>query len=350
MKYNQLRLSIKNKISLIGNLATLLSAGIPLLEAVDSLLDESKGSQEKLLKVVRQDIVEGKRLHESLAKFPKVFNNVSVNLVKASEEAGTLDVTLDDLKKKLHQDMKFNDEIKSALFYPAVIMMVFFFVLLGILIFVVPRIGKVFSRLNVTLPLPTRILIWTSNTILEYHILLIGVAAVVLIGLFALYRYQEKIVKRFVFSLPLISGLMRQIDIARFARSLHLLLNSGIPIATALELSADVILKKKVRELVIEAREKAVSGEKFSEGLKTSSNVFPPVMVKLMEVGEKTGSLDNSLANISEQMDYRVKRSLDRVTVLLEPIMLVLVGGAVGGLMLSIIAPIYGLISQVGDI
>ncbi len=350
MKYGQLRIPVKEKISLIGNLATLLTAGIPLLEAVDSLLEESQGNQEKLLQVLKQDIIEGKRLHESLAKFPKVFNNVSVNLVKASEEAGTLDVTLVDLKKKLHQDMKFNDEIKSALFYPLVIMVVFFLVLLGILIFVVPKIGKVFMRLNVELPLPTRILIFTSNMILKYYLLIICLAAVVGVGLFALYRYQEDTIKRFLFGLPLVSGLMKQIDIARFARSLHLLLNSGIPIATALELAADVILKKKVKDLVIKARESALSGEKFSKGLKTKENVFPPVMVKLMEVGEQTGSLDSSLENISEQMDYRVKRALEKVTTLLEPIMLVMVGLAVGGLMLSIIAPIYGLISQVGNV
>jgi type II secretory pathway component PulF len=213
---------------------------------------------------------------------------------------------------------------------------------------VIPRISSVFSRLNVELPLPTKILIFTSDIII-HNWLLVSTSAAVLVALFiVLFNTKREVVLGLLFGMPGVSKLVRQIDITRFSRSLHLLLASGIPITISLELAQEVILKKEVRDLIAKARDQAQAGHPFSAGLKSKKNIIPSMMIKLMEVGERSGTLEEAMLNVSENMDYTVSKSIKKLTALLEPIMLVLVGLAVGGMMLSIIAPIYGLISQVG--
>lgn len=345
------RITLKNneKIGLISNLSTMLTAGIPIMEAVVSLLEDAKGNQKKILETLRDDLAQGKSVSMSFARFPKVFNKVTVNILKAAEEAGTLDVVLKDIKENIQKEVEFNDKVRSAMIYPLLIFTVFVGVLLVILTFVVPRISKVFERLNVDLPLPTKIMIWLSNVMLSYTIPFIIVIVLVLVGLFFLYKTKKRLLMNFLFSLPLIKKLAEQIDLTRFSRSLYLLLNSGLPITSALELSEDVVAKKDMAKAITHAKETVLSGRKLSEGFKDNRKIFPSMMIKITEAGEKTGSLDKSMQDISEYMDYEVSKTLASVTTLLEPVMLIFVGIMVGGMMLSIIAPIYGLVGQVGS-
>jgi type II secretory pathway component PulF len=158
----------------------MLSAGIPILETIESLLEDAKGNQRKLLQTLREDLVQGQHMYFTFAKFPKIFDNVTVNIIKASEGAGTLDVTLKDVTQNIRKEVEFNDKIRSALIYPFFIMGVFVAVMLVILIVVVPKISTVFSRLNVELPLPTKIMIFVSNLLLNYTVFFIlGVALLV---------------------------------------------------------------------------------------------------------------------------------------------------------------------------
>jgi type II secretory pathway component PulF len=235
------------------------------------------------------------------------------------------------------------------MFYPMVVMVIFVGVLLSMLLVVIPRISQVFSRLNVELPLPTKILIFTSNLIIHQWLWVSSITAVLIAVFVILFNTKREVVLRVLFSLPGVSKLVTQIDITRFSRSLNLLLASGIPITTSLELAQEVILKKEVSDLVAIAREQAQAGHPFSAGLRSPKNLIPSMMIKLMEVGERSGTLEEAMLNVSEHMDYTVSKSIKKLTAMLEPIMLVLVGLAVGGMMLSIIAPIYGLISQVGQ-
>lgn len=347
MNTASITLSTKEKISLISNFATMLSAGIPILEAVDSLLEGSKGGQKKLLETLRDDLGQGQHVNASFAKFPKVFDPVIVNLIKASEEAGTLDVTLKELKDTIKKENEFADKVKSALIYPTIIVIVFFAIMLLILVFVIPRISGVFLRLNVELPLPTKILIFTSNLILNYSLLLIFLISAGVIGFVVFYKANKRVVLHLFASLPIIAGLSRKIDLARFTHSFYLLLSSGIPITAVLDLTEVVVVNKDVSGAIRHCKDVVISGRKLSEGFRESNGVFPLMMIKITEAGEKTGSLEKSMQDISEYLDYEVSNSLRAVTAMLEPIMLVVVGVLIGGMMLGIIAPIYGLISQI---
>lgn len=348
MKTLSTRLSAKDKVSLVSNLATMLGAGIPIMESVDALLEESKGDYKKVLDVLKEDLKAGNHVFSSFAKFPYIFNKVTVNLIKASEEAGTLETTLKDIKLNIEEEMAFSDKVRSAMMYPMFIFAVFIAVFTTILLFVVPRVSEVFSRLNVPLPLPTKIMLAVSQFLVHNVVAIFIVSFVLGLGAFLLYRKKPQLIQAVVFALPVVSNLVKEIDLTRFSRSMALLLTAGLPIATALELAQDVVVKKEVRDLVSQAREMVVSGKPFSEGLRKKKGVFPGMTIKLIEVGEKSGTLAESLQDISKNLDYQVSKSLKAATALLEPIMLVAVGLGVGGMMMAIIAPIYGLISQVG--
>lgn len=349
MKTANLTISNAEKIALLSNLATMLAAGIPILETVDALLEDSKKNQKKLLETLKADLMQGQRMYLTFAKFPKIFDKVTVNILKASEEAGTLDQTLKDIKDNVQKNQEFVDKIRGALVYPAFIMVVFFVVLITILIVVVPKISKVFLQLRVTLPLPTKIMIFLSDSLLHYGFLIILAIGAIVTALVFLFRNKKKEILNVLFSLPLISRLALEIDLTRMMHSLSLLLSAGLPITTALELSEDVVLKSELAKALRHTRELVISGKKLTEGLKNRKDLFPPMMVRIIEVGEKTGSLDKAMQDVSDFMDYQVNGTLKTVTALIEPLMLVGVGGLIGVMMLSIIAPIYGLIGQIGS-
>ncbi|QQS44552.1 type II secretion system F family protein [Candidatus Roizmanbacteria bacterium] len=348
MDTKKLSLQTKDKIALFDNLSTMLAAGISILEAVDSLLEDSKGNQKKLLSELRQDLTQGKQVYASFARFPNTFDKVTVNIIRASEEAGTLDVALKDIKKHVQNEMEFLDKIRSAMIYPIVIMVVFFLVMLLILIFVMPKLASVFGRMDVELPLPTKILMFMSDLIIHNTLALIVGVVLLILGFIVLYIKKRAFVLRIFFSFPLISGLIKQIDIARFTRSMALLLSSGLTITNALELCEEIVWRRDMQKLVAHTQKSVLSGKRFAEGIRDGKGLVPMIVIKLVEAGEKTGSLDKAMQDVSEHMDYEVQRSLNTLTTLLEPVMLLFIGVVVGGMMLSIIAPIYSLIGQVG--
>jgi len=350
MKTEDLTLPGSEKISLVSNLSTMLSAGIPILEAVDSIREDSKGNSLKVLNVLREDLVQGNQVSFSFSKFPKIFDPVTTSVIRASEEAGTLDITLRDLKNNIQKEIEFTDKVRSALLYPAFITLVFFGVLLLILIVVVPKLALVFERLRVDLPLPTKVLIFLSDLLIDNTLEVVVVTFLLVVGGSYVLRKKKTALANLLFSVPLISKLVQQIDLTRFSRSLYLLLSSGLPITVALDLTSNVVISRKMANLIAHSREMVLSGKRLSEGFREGKNVIPIIMIKLIEAGEKTGSLDKSMKDISQYFDYQVTGTLRTFTALLEPIMLVGVGIIVGGMMLAIVTPIYGLIGQVGSL
>ncbi len=348
MNTQNISLSNSDKIMLVSNMYTMLSAGIPILETIDSLLQDAKGNQKKVLLTLREDLGQGQHVYFTFSKFPRVFDKVTVNIIKASEEAGTLDVTLKDLIVNIRKEMEFNDKIRTALIYPVFVMVVFVGVLLVILTVVVPKISVVFSRLHVTLPLPTKIMIFLSNALLHYTVFILLGLGLFVAGAVYLFKKNKRLFIAGLIALPLVSRMAREIDLTRFTRSLSLLLNAGIPITGALALTEEVVIKRDVHKAIVHARNVVFSGRKLSEGLKDNKNIIPPIMIKIIEAGERSGALDKAMTDISEYLDYQVSNTIKTVTALIEPILLVVVGVMVGGMMMAIIAPIYSLIGQVG--
>lgn len=347
-KLAKLKLNGTEKLELVGSLATMIASGISLFEVVHTLQEDAKGGQKIILAEMENDLAQGRHVYVTLGKFPKVFDRVSVNVVRASEEAGTLEVALRDLRLTLQKNMEFNDKVRSALMYPSFIVVVFIGILGMILTVVVPKISTVFVNLRIDLPLPTRILIFMSDLIVK-NTLLAGSAFLLLCGLvYYLLTYRRRQIFEALYHLPLINTLVSQIDVTNFARNLSILLMSGLPITQALELVREVVIRRKMMRLLDRSRQMVISGRPLSEGFREGKGDIPNIVIKLVEAGEKTGTLDKSLQEISEYFDYKVSYTLKTLTALLEPLMLVMVGLVVGGMMLAIIAPVYGLISELG--
>lgn len=347
-KFARIKLKGTEKLELVGSFATMISSGISILEVVRSLSEDTHGGQKIILEEMANDLSQGKRIYVTFAKFPRVFDHVSVNVIRASEEAGTLDVALADLRKTLQKDMEFNDKVRSALMYPTFIIVVFLGILGLILTFVVPKISTVFLQLNVPLPLPTRIMILMSDIVVKHTLWFIG--GFVLIGavIYYLLTYKRREFFEIFYRLPLISTLVMQIDVTNFARNLSVLLTSGLPITQSLDLVSEVVVRRRMAKLLATTKGMVLAGRHLSEGFRSDKTALPSIVIKLVEAGEKTGSLDRALQEIAEYFDYKVTYTLKSLTSLLEPVMLVAVGIVVGGMMLAIIAPVYGLISQIG--
>ena len=339
-------LSISDKLYLISNLATLLSSGIPILEAIDSLIPETSGNSRKILKTLRQDMNQGQTISQSFSRYPKAFDPITVNLIKAAEEAGTLETILKDLVKTIKKDIDFINKVKSALTYPILVLIILFLVLVINLFFVIPRIAQVFSRLHVPTPLPTKILIATSKLVVDNTLLSIAALIAFLLLIFIIVKTQKAIFLGILGIIPPVNKLLTEIDLTRFTRSLALLLKSGIPITDSLKLTQNVVNKRKIEKIIAHASQEVAAGRKLSDGLK-DNKIIPNFMIRVTQAGEISGTLEQSMQELSEQFDDRVTQRVKNLTVLLEPLLLLIVGILVGAIMLAIIAPIYNLISNI---
>lgn len=343
----QSALSQSEKLALISNFGVMLTAGIPLLEIIESLLIDAKGAQQRILKTLQADLKQGQTLASTFSKFPKSFDPIFVNLVKAGEQSGTLDVTLKNLEATIKKEIEFSDKIKAALAYPVLVVIVFTAVLIMILTFVVPKISQVFVKLRVDLPLPTKVLVFLSNFFLQFTPLIIILAVLLFLAAYLLYKTQKRYFLNLIFSLPLISRLGKYIDLTRFSRSLALLLSSGIPIIEALELSRQVVVRAEIGRAVERAKQAIMAGQPLSFGLKQNKGAIPAMMIRLINAGERSGSLDRSMLEIAQYYDNQVSNSLKIISELLEPALLIIIGLLVGGTMLAIVAPIYQMIGQI---
>lgn len=336
----------KDKLTLISNLATMMNAGIPILEAVEGLLEESKGPMHKTLSLLRDSLYEGHPISHGMAKMPDIFDPVTINLVRAGEEAGTLETVLKDLTKSIKKEMAFTDRLKSSMTYPLFVLIIFVSVLSFILAFVIPRISKVFSGFKGELPSATKFLMNASAFLLDFYLYIIIGVVMVAVLLIVLYKLQRRAVLNALLSMPGLQNLGRQIDLANFTRSMHLLLSAGIPVAEALAFSETVVSKKDVRGMIRSMKEKVMAGQPLSAGIRTSRHVAPPMMVRIVETAEASGALEAAMQDLAVYFEAQVNRTLKLLTTLLEPIMLVVMGLLVGGMMLAVVAPIYNLITQ----
>lgn len=348
MKLEKLRLKNRERLNLISNLCTMITAGIPVHSAIHAMTEEAKGNVKIVLDTMSQDLLTGKHLYESLAQFPRIFDSVTVNMVKAAEDSGTLDVTLKDVKEQIKKDIELQRKVKSAMTYPVLVMVVFTLILTMILVVVIPKIAVVFTQLKVHIPLPTRIMMGMSDILLHYPLVVLAVVIALTAGSIALYRVKRQKIIQLFGSLPVIRNVVRTIDLWRFTRSLYLLINAGTTIPAALELTEKVVVKPEVARAINFTYQSVLTGSPLSASFKQHKKVFPTSMIELVQAGEKTGTIDDSFHNVSEYLDEEISDSIDLLTTLLEPILLVMVAIMVGALMVAIIGPIYGMIGSIG--
>ncbi len=341
-------LSPKDRLAFFIDLGTMLRAGIPIMEAVEALQEDAKGEIKKALKKMHAALVNGQPLSEVMRQMPQAFDPVTVNLLQAAEESGALEIALQDLAVSTQKEIDFSDEIRASMIYPIFVMALFSGIVVLMLTFVIPRIAKVFVGLRVKIPPVTELMINTSGYFNQNWRLVVAVAFVLLAAGAVIVKVKKRAIIRALLALPGLKTLGRNIDFARFTRSLGLLLKAGVPVNEALTLSQRVVQKHEIDKLIVDMRKQVDLGKPISVSLRSARHgIVPPMMVRATETAESAGTLETTMHDLSEYFERQVTRSLKTITALTEPILLVVVGVMVGALMITIIAPIYNMISQI---
>ncbi|HEY4241664.1 MAG TPA: type II secretion system inner membrane protein GspF [Kofleriaceae bacterium] len=326
-------------------IATLIKSGIPLADSLNTLVEQVENLRFKVpLNEVRTQVNEGSPLADALAKHPKLFDELFVSMVRAGEVAGNLDEVLTRLADFLEGSQKLKSKVQSAMIYPMVMVVVGGIIMTVLMVKVIPNITQMFKQQGKTLPWNTRLLIVTSDFFLHYWWAMImgGIALGIAFYSWAHSKEGKPVWHRFVLGLPRIGELVRTINVSRFARTLGTMLHSGVPMLRALETAKQIVGNVLIQRAIDDAKRAVTEGESLALTFKKSGH-FPPTMISMVSVGEKAGQLESMLQRISEAYDAEIDTKLSRFTAMLEPLMLVLMGGAVAFIVFSILQPIMDL-------
>jgi general secretion pathway protein F len=326
-------------------MATLIKSGIPLSEALGALVDQVQNVRLKAPLVdVRTAVNEGIALADALNKHPKLFDELFVSMVRAGELAGNLDEVLSRLADFLESTQKLKSKVQSAMIYPVIMVIVGGVIMSVLMIKVVPQITSMFTSQGKVLPLNTRMLIYSSYFIGKYWLFTI-VGMGVVGALFSKWKSSKDgklIWHRFVLKLPVLGELVRTINVSRFARTLGTMLQSGVPMLRALDTAKQIMGNVLLQGAVEEAKRAVTEGESLAVTLRKSGQ-FPPTMIHMVAVGERAGQLEQMLERVAATYDAEIDTKLSRFTAMLEPLMLVVMGGAVAFIVFSILQPIMDL-------
>ncbi len=338
--------SISEKAAFCRFMATMLRAGLPLPEAIDIIKDETRSRKlKKILTDVSFEVRKGKTISSVLSKYKRDFDPVFLTMVKAGEESGTMDKSFDYLSKQLTMTYELIQKVKGAMMYPIIIVCAMVAVFVVMVVFVLPKLATVFFELNVKLPPATRFVLGVGTFVGKYTTeVLIGVfvLAFAVFMLFSVQKTRDAIFDFFM-KLPAIKGLVIQIDIARFSRTLSTLLSSGVPILVCLEVCSNILRQPALRREAKSFGAGVAQGKQLSEIILTGKKVFPSTVTQTIKAGEKSGSLEEVLAEMAEFYEREVDYNLKKLTSLLEPLLMLVIGVAVGGMVVIMITPIYSL-------
>jgi type IV pilus assembly protein PilC len=330
--------------------SVMIDAGLPLVQCLEIL-----GSQQdhkvfkRTLIQVRQDVESGSNLADAMRKHPKVFNDLFTNMVAAGEAGGILDTILQRLAQYIEKSVKLNSQVKSAMIYPVGVISIAVIVVMIILWKVIPVFASLFTSLGAELPLPTRVVIALSNFIADFWwlIAIVSVAFVTFIRKYHATYKGKRVLDGLLLKLPVLGMLLRKIAVARFCRTLATLTASGVPILDGLQITARTAGNSIIEDAIRATRKSVEEGKTISEPL-GDTDVFPPMVVQMIAVGEQTGALDTMLSKIADFYEDEVDIAVAGLMKLLEPVLIAFLGVAIGGIVIAMYMPMFSLIGQIG--
>ncbi len=328
--------------------SVMLEAGLPLVQSLGILAEQQENAaMAKCLDTVREDVEAGSTLAESMRKHPKVSDTLYVNMVAAGEAGGILDVILQRLSIFVEKIVKLKRSLVSASVYPSVVITVAIGIVVAIMVFVIPTFADLFKNMNATLPLPTRIVMGISDVMAAYILPLIAFLVLLTIGGQRYYStYSGKLkIDGIVLKIPIFGAVVQKIIIARFSRTLGTLLTSGISILEALDITARTAGNMVIQNALLDARKAVQEGNTLVDPLKRA-NLFPAMVVQMVGVGEQTGELDQMLQKLADFYEEQADAAIADFLTLIEPLMIIFLGGIIGGIVISMYLPIFSLIGK----
>lgn len=338
--------STKDIVVFSRQFSTMINAGLPILQGLTIVAEQAENKDFRVLMAkVRDDISNGIPLSEALSRHPKVFSTLYVNMVRAGEQGGILDIIFERLSEYMEKAEGVTRKVKSAMMYPAVVISIAFLVVIFLMIKVVPTFAEVFQSFGAELPLPTRIVLNTSNFLVSPKAVFLVFFGVAIFVAFNLYRRTKSgafQVDKIILKLPAFGLLVRKAAVAKFARTFGTLIKSGVPIMDALETVAKTSGNLVVEKALNDARDSVRSGKTLTQPLK-ESNIFPPMVTQMINVGEETGALDAMLSKVADFYEEEVDAAVEGITTIIEPILIVFLGVTLGFIVVAMFMPMFEL-------
>jgi type IV pilus assembly protein PilC len=329
--------------------ATMVNSGLPILKALNILSEQTESKElSKVVTEARLDVERGASLSAALSKHPKAFNNLYVSMIRAGETGGVLDSVLLRLADNIEREVELRQRVKSAMTYPVVVLLLVTMILTAMLLFVVPQFKDIYTQLGGTLPLPTKILLAISDAVRHFWYI-VGAAAIVLTILFRRWKKTpagRAVVDALKLRVPVFGQLFHKQALSRFASTLSVLLRSGVPILQSLDIVSETVNNVVISRAVKDVEESVKEGESMAGPLEKHA-VFPPMVVQMLGVGEETGAVDTMLEKVAQFYDNEVKATVDALTSLIEPVMIAIIGGAVGAAVIALYLPMFNIINLI---
>jgi type IV pilus assembly protein PilC len=340
----------KDLVIFTRQFSTMIDAGLPLVQGLNILAEQMENKTFKgMLKQITKDVEGGSTLADALNKHPKVFDGLFVNLVAAGEVGGILDTILQRLAAYIEKAEKLKSKVKGALVYPVAVLIIGVLVMAVIMVFVIPVFQEMFSSLGQGLPALTQLVIDISNfTKGNIHFMIGGL----IVAIWGFRRYRatksgKRVIDRLMLKMPIFGELIRKVSVARFTRTLGTMISSGVPILDALEITAKTSGNAIVEEVIYDARTSIAEGQTIADPL-SESDIFPGMVTQMISVGESTGALDAMLEKIANFYDDEVDVTVSALTALMEPLMMMLLAGALGPIIIAMYLPIFSMASALG--
>lgn len=351
IKFLQPKVKQKDIVIFTRQLSTMIDAGLPLIQGLDILAKQQTNKTFKtVITEIKNEVESGSTFADALRKHSKIFDGLFSNMVAAGEVGGILDVILNRLAAYMEKMMTLKKKVKSAMTYPIIVLLIAMLVVAVILIFVIPVFQKMFADFGQALPAPTQLVINMSNFMKKYWWVMIGsiIGMVIAFKKYCATAKGRKVVDRLLLKAPVLGPLIRKVAVAKFTRTLGTLITSGVPILEALTIVAGTAGNKILEEAIIKVKGNISEGRPIAEPL-METGVFPSMVVQMITVGEATGALDAMLAKIADFYDEEVNAAVDALTAMIEPFMMVFLGGAIGGLIIAMYLPIFKMAGAVGN-
>lgn len=344
------KVSLVDKVFFVRNLAVMVDAGISLPRAIKVSANQTKSKKLKsVLLDISDEIIKGKNFSESLVKHSDVFSELFQNMVKVGEETGSLKTVLDSLAQQMEKEHELRSKIKGAMVYPSVVIGAMILVGILMLIMVIPSLAQTFEELEVELPLTTKAVI-SLGDFFAHNWLLTFLIIAVFIFLFRLLiktKPGKKALDKFLLKVPIISSIVRKSNAASTVRSLSSLFSSGVPIVRSLEITSKTLGNVFYQEAIIDASEKVKKGGKLSEALAPYENIYPLIVIQMIEVGEETGETSEILEKLAEFFEDEVSRATKNLSSVIEPVLMLIIGAVIGFFAVSMVQPLYSMLGAI---
>lgn len=344
------KVSLKEKIFFTRNLRIMIGAGISFSRALNILIIQSGNRNfKKILSEIEEKTLKGETLFKSLGEYPEVFSEFFCNMIKAGEESGNLENVLKILETQMENEADLNSKITGAMIYPAVIISAMIGIGILMLVLVVPKLAATFVELGIKLPITTRIVIGIGLFLSKFWYLL-PLLIVFLLFFFReilKIRHGKKIIDKFLLKIPVISDLIKKTNSAYTARILSSLIAAGVPIVKSLEITSGVLKNIYYKEAILQAAEKVGKGKKISEILNSYQNIYPLFVIQMIAIGEETGETSGILSKVADSFEDEISNLTKNLASIIEPVLILLIGGAVGFFAFSMIQPMYTMLGAI---